>query len=60
MSMLDAEGQPFHDPGADRALFDELARHAGSGVPVHELDLHINDEAFAYAMADELLTRLTS
>lgn len=60
VSMLDAEGQPFHDPVADQALFEELRRHAGDGVRVHELDLHINDEAFAYAMADELLNQLSS
>ena len=58
VSMLDAEGQPFHDPEADRALFEELNRHAGTGVRVRELDLHINDEAFAHAMADELLNHL--
>ena len=34
VSMIDAEGQPFHDPEADAALFEEL-RKVGDGV---ELD----------------------
>lgn len=58
VSMLDAEGQPFHDAEADRALFDALRSHAGANVRVREADMHINDEAFAHAMADELLNQL--
>jgi uncharacterized protein (UPF0261 family) len=60
VSMLDAEGQPFHDPQADRALFESLREHAGPGVQIRELDLHLNDEAFARALADELLSLLRS
>lgn len=60
VSTLDAEGQPFHDPAADRALFDALREHAGPAVQVRELDQHINDEAFARALADELLRQLGS
>lgn len=58
VSMLDAEGQPFHDPLADRALFESLREHAGPKVQVRELDQHINDEEFARALADELLSQL--
>jgi uncharacterized protein (UPF0261 family) len=58
ISMLDAEGQPFHDPEADRALFASLREHAGPNVVVREIDRHINDPAFAYALADELLLHL--
>lgn len=60
LSMLDAEGQPFHGPEADRALFDSLREHAAANTVVRELDLHINHPAFAEALADELLTRLRS
>jgi uncharacterized protein (UPF0261 family) len=60
VSMLDAAGQPFHDAGADRALFESLREHAGPAVQVRELDLHINDEKFAEALADELLAQLRS
>jgi uncharacterized protein (UPF0261 family) len=55
VSMIDAEGQPFHDPAADRALFESLRSHAGANVKVKEIDAHINDPSFAHALADELL-----
>lgn len=60
VSMLDSDGKPFHDPGADRALFDSLNEHVGPGVRVREIDAHINDTEFAHAMADELLGLLSS
>ena len=48
------EGQPFHDPAADTALREGLADGLEPGVELHELDLTVNDEAFAVAMADRL------
>ena len=55
VSMIDAEGQPFHDPEADAALFDALREGlAGSQVELVELDNNVNDEEFATAMADRL------
>ena len=59
VSMLDAEGQPFADPDADRALFQSLRDHAGANVTVKEMDAHINDPQFAQALADELLAQLS-
>jgi uncharacterized protein (UPF0261 family) len=59
VSMLDAEGQPFADPAADRALFQSLRDNAGSNVTVKEMDAHINDPQFAQALADELLAHLS-
>ncbi len=35
-----------------------LRRHVGPAVTLVELDLHINDPAFADAMAEQLLTNL--
>jgi uncharacterized protein (UPF0261 family) len=58
VSMIDAEGQPFHDPAADRALFDALRQHAGPGVRIRELDVHINDPVFAQELVAELLAML--
>ena len=55
VSMIDAEGQPFHDPEADAALFDALREGlAGSSVELIELDRNVNDEEFADAMVDKL------
>ena len=55
VSMLDAEGQPFHDREADAALFAAVREGlAGSRVELVELDHTINDEEFAIAMTDRL------
>jgi uncharacterized protein (UPF0261 family) len=55
VSMIDAEGQPFHDPEADTALFDALRGGLdGSSVELVELDHNVNDEEFADAMVDRL------
>jgi uncharacterized protein (UPF0261 family) len=55
VSLIDAEGQPFHDPEADAALFDALREGlAGSSVELVELDANVNDEEFADAMVDKL------
>ena len=58
VSMLDAPGQPFHDPDADRVLFDTLRASVAPPVRVVEIDAHINDPAFADALVRELLAAL--
>ncbi len=55
VSMIDDAGQPFFDPDADAALFDAIRTHAGPAIELVELDLHINDPAFADAIAAKLL-----
>jgi uncharacterized protein (UPF0261 family) len=57
VSALDAVGQPFHDPEADAALFDELESsiHWSTGRQITRLPLHINDPAFAQALVDAVL-----
>jgi len=54
VSMIATEGQPFHDPEADVALLEGLRQTLGDNVEVHELDLDVNEDAFALAMADRL------
>jgi uncharacterized protein (UPF0261 family) len=54
VSMIATEGGPFHDAAADEALFSALRENLGSNVELHELDLDVNDPAFADAMADRL------
>ncbi|MCP3798084.1 Tm-1-like ATP-binding domain-containing protein [Allokutzneria sp. A3M-2-11 16] len=55
VSAIDAEGMPFHDPEADAELFAALrAGVSGSPVELIERDEHINDAAFAGAMAHRL------
>lgn len=54
VSMIAVEGQVFHDPAADEALLRGLHETLGANVEVHELEMDVNDEAFATAMADRL------
>jgi uncharacterized protein (UPF0261 family) len=54
VSLIAVEGQVFHDPAADEALFDAIRRHTGDHVEVREMDTDVNDPAFATAMADAL------
>jgi len=53
VSVISAEGQPFHDPEADAALFDAIHQHAK--VEVIDYDEEINSETFAKAAAAKLL-----
>ena len=62
VSMIATPGQPFHDPVADEALRAGLAETLKPQVEVHDLDLDVNDERFAVAMAnrlDEMITQAT-
>jgi uncharacterized protein (UPF0261 family) len=54
VSAIDREGQPFDDPLARKSLFDAI-RAAGPNLDVREVNAHINDPAFAMAMAERLL-----
>ena len=55
VSAIDVEGMPFYDPAADKALFDALRKNIDrSKVELVELDMAINDPAFADAMVDRL------
>ena len=55
VSAIATEGQPFHDPEADEALFATLrAQVDASRVEVHEVEADVNDPAFALAMANRL------
>ena len=54
VSIIDAEGMPFHDPQADQALFEALERTViqTEQRQLIKLPLAINDPEFANAMAD--------
>jgi uncharacterized protein (UPF0261 family) len=54
VSLIATEGQDFHDPAADEALFGALREHLDPDVDVRELELDVNDPEFANAMADRL------
>jgi uncharacterized protein (UPF0261 family) len=58
VSAIDAVGQPFWWPEADAALFQSIRNWLAPQVRLVELDLHINDPAFADACVNLLLEML--
>ncbi|MDQ4081983.1 MAG: Tm-1-like ATP-binding domain-containing protein [Actinomycetota bacterium] len=54
VSLISTEGQVFHDPAADEALFSALREHLDESVDVRELDTDVNDPDFARELADTL------
>lgn len=60
VSMIDDQGQPFYGPEEDKMLFDTLKKNLDPGkVELVQLDLHINDKAFAEAAAQKLIDLMT-
>jgi uncharacterized protein (UPF0261 family) len=54
VSSIATEGQVFHDPAADEALFGTLSENLDSEIDLRELELDVNDPEFAHALADRL------
>lgn len=56
LSMIDAPGQPFHDPAANAVLFETLERlfEASASHQLIALPHHINDPQFAAAVAEQV------
>jgi uncharacterized protein (UPF0261 family) len=50
-SYSDRPGHAFHDPAADAALVEALERDLAPGVELIKVEAHINDPAFAEALA---------
>jgi uncharacterized protein (UPF0261 family) len=59
-STIDALGQPFFDPQADRTFVEALKKTLPPHIPVYEKEFHINDPAFARILAEALLDLLPS
>ncbi len=55
ISVIAMEGQPFHWPEADEALFSAIKENLRPGIPIHELNMDINHPFFAEAAWRELL-----
>jgi uncharacterized protein (UPF0261 family) len=62
VSLLDAPGQPFHDPEANEALFRELEKLIEQTAErrIVRLPYHINDSEFARAAVQEFQTLTTT
>jgi len=59
ISVVSAPGGPFHDPEADKALFETIAANLAPHINIEFCDLEINDPEFAKACAQRLLANLT-
>jgi uncharacterized protein (UPF0261 family) len=57
-SVTDEGPQQFWWPEADKALFDAIKANVRKDIPVHELDVNVNDAQFAAATAGALLEML--
>lgn len=58
ISVISAADQKFHDPIADKVLFQAVRAYLREDIPVHELDQQINDQSFAEACAKELIANI--
>ncbi len=58
VSMLDPEGEIFYWPEANQAIFDAIKENVRAEIPVIEMDMGINDPAFADRAVQELLEML--
>jgi uncharacterized protein (UPF0261 family) len=60
ISVISAAGQPFHDPGADAALFEAIKANLRQDIAVIEIDGAINDLLFAETCARTLLALMNA
>ena len=58
ISVISAPGQKFHDPVADKALFEAIKANLRPDIEVIEMDCAINDPPFAEACAHALLKNM--
>lgn len=59
-SQISVEGAPFHDPEADAALIRSLTSHLDSRIPLHIIEVAINDPSFALEITNALSRVLTA
>ena len=59
ISIISAEGQPFHSPEADEALFSAIKANLSDKVELLEIDAEINDPKFSTACVEALLKNLS-
>jgi uncharacterized protein (UPF0261 family) len=58
ISVISAPGQKFHDPAADKALFDAIKSNLRKDIEVIEIDCAVNDPPFAEACVRALLKNI--
>jgi len=60
VSAIDVDGQPFHDPAADAALFSAVRENLADHVRLVEMDTDINDPVFAVEAARLLIEAIAA
>jgi uncharacterized protein (UPF0261 family) len=60
VSVISAEGGPFHDQPADAALFNAIETGLRPGIACTSVDCTINEPAFARACVETLLAHMRS
>ena len=55
ISQVASEGGVFYKPDYDQILFDAIKENTKDEISVEELNLNINDEAFAFKLVNTLL-----
>jgi len=58
-SFPDREGHPHWEPEGNQALVDALKRNLNPGIPLVELDAHINDPGFIDPVVDDFIAMMT-
>jgi uncharacterized protein (UPF0261 family) len=59
LSIPNVPGGVFYDPPADAAFRDALRAGLRTDIPLREIDAHINDAAFAQAVAETFLDMMS-
>jgi uncharacterized protein (UPF0261 family) len=59
VSLIDTEGKPFYGPAEDEVLFNAIRTELNRDkIELVEMNTDINDESFAVAMADKLISMM--
>jgi uncharacterized protein (UPF0261 family) len=59
-SFPDREGLPHWEPQGNQVFINALKRHLNPGIPLVELDAHINDPDFIDPVVEEFMTMMAS
>jgi uncharacterized protein (UPF0261 family) len=57
-SFPDSEGLPHWEPEGNQAFIDALKRHLNPGIPLMEMDEHINDPGFIDPVVNEFMAMM--
>ena len=58
ISQIDAEGEIFHNPVANQALFAAIRENRDENTEILEVEAHINEAAFAKILVEKLMGKL--